>query len=224
MCETIDYLNLTESISVIMAAIAVVLGIGAWHREFVGKREIELAEDVLTAFYEAKDAIRRIRNPFSYGGEGKTRVSRPNESAEEKASLDRAYVAFERFEKESELFNKIHSMRYRFMARFKVNDRMPFDDMRKIVDRIFSSAQMLGGVYWNEREYYLQDDVAKKEMRQKAKEHEQVFWEHDENDEVNVAVKQIVSNIESICCPIIQRKYAGAILTNPLWKFKNKKP
>jgi hypothetical protein len=43
---------------------AIISGIGAWKREFVGKRQIELAEQTLAKFFELRDAIAYLRNPF----------------------------------------------------------------------------------------------------------------------------------------------------------------
>ncbi len=59
-----------QSVSIILACLTIILGVDAWRREFIGKRKIELAEDVLTRFYEARDAIARIRSPFSTSREG----------------------------------------------------------------------------------------------------------------------------------------------------------
>ena len=51
-----------KDISILLAAWSVIYGIGAWRREFIGKRKIQLAEDVLALFYEAKDVIFWIRS------------------------------------------------------------------------------------------------------------------------------------------------------------------
>ena len=102
--------DLLTAISVAIAAIAFVLGINAWKREFVGKRRIELAENVLALFYEAQDIIRGMRNPFSFGDEGSTRKRSELESEEESTILDSAYVVFERYQKKEKLFAELQSM------------------------------------------------------------------------------------------------------------------
>ena len=68
--EVMDVANILESISLIIAAWAVIIGVNAWRREYIGKRRLELAEEVLSLFYEARDIIRYIRNPFGYIGRG----------------------------------------------------------------------------------------------------------------------------------------------------------
>jgi hypothetical protein len=47
-----------KNLSVIIGALALISGIRAWKREYIGKRKIELAEDTLMLFYQARDAIR----------------------------------------------------------------------------------------------------------------------------------------------------------------------
>ena len=51
----------------------------AWRREFMGKRRMELAEEVLALFYQARDVIEQIRSPVRYLGEGQTREAAPDE-------------------------------------------------------------------------------------------------------------------------------------------------
>ena len=121
--------DIITAISVATAAIAFVVGVNAWKREFIGKRRIELAETVLALFYEAQDAIREIRNPFSLGGEGKTRKRSDNEREEVSALLDQAYVVFERYQKREKLFAELRSMKYRVMATFGSNAGDPFDEL-----------------------------------------------------------------------------------------------
>lgn len=44
-----DWLEVLTQISILVA----IYGINAWRREYVGKRQLELAEDSLALFYEA---------------------------------------------------------------------------------------------------------------------------------------------------------------------------
>jgi hypothetical protein len=97
--DTESALQIIQAVSLTVAAWTAVYGINAWRREFVGKKRIDLAEEVLARFYEASDVIRIIRSPLGYVGEGSTRQAGENESPEAKQILDRAYVVFERYEK-----------------------------------------------------------------------------------------------------------------------------
>jgi hypothetical protein len=75
--------ELAKNISIIIGALALISGIRAWKREYIGKRKIELAEDTLMLFYQARDAIREIRNPFGAIGEGSSRQRADNETEDE---------------------------------------------------------------------------------------------------------------------------------------------
>src|SRR6266540_1170536 len=132
-----------QSASVIVAALVAIFGIDAWRREYVGKRRMELAEEVLALFYQARDVIRSIRNPVGYSGEGETRKRGPNESREMKEALDRAYVLHERYNKHVDLFSRLHALRYRFMAQVGKEKSRPFDDLDRILGELFLAARRL---------------------------------------------------------------------------------
>lgn len=197
-----DAVKILESIAVIFASLiasgTVIYGVKAWRREYIGKRKIELAEEVLALFYEARDVISYIRNPFSFGGEGSTRNAAPNESPEEKQINDNAFVVFERYNKRQDLFNKLYSMRYRYMAQFGENSAKPFDELRKIVNEIFSSSRRLSH-YWKQqgRRQWKSDAEFKKHLNEMQK-HEAVFWEKSsDEDPIIPRVDKVISDIEA---------------------------
>lgn len=113
-----DIVLIGESIAIIGACWAIISGVGAWKREFIGKRKIELAEEVLASFFEVKDAIATIRNPFSSSDEGKSRQRGDHETKEDAELLDRGYIVFERYEAKKEIFVHFYTLKYRFMASF----------------------------------------------------------------------------------------------------------
>ncbi len=199
-----DVTNILESISLIVAAWTVIIGVNAWRREYIGKRKLELAEEVLVLFYEAQDAIRYIRNPFGYGGEGSTRNVAPNELPEEKQINDNAHVVFERYNKRQDLFNKLYSMRYRYMARFGKDAAKPFDELNKIVNDIFISARMLPH-YWKAQGHrQWKDDAEFRKHLDEMHKYEAVFWEMTpDRDHITPRVNAVISEIEAQCLKII---------------------
>jgi len=201
-------LNVLESISVIVASViaacTVIYGINAWRREYTGKRRLDLAEEVLALFYEARDAIRFIRNPFSHGGEGSSRKPAENETPEEKQANDRAYIVFERYAKYQELFNKINSMRYRYMAHFGKDSAKPFTELSKIVAEIFASAHALADL-WRQSSYLRGANHAELQRHQdQLREYQAVFWEMSpDKDPITPKVEVMVSEIEAQCAKVI---------------------
>jgi len=91
-------------------------GLDSWRREHSGRRQIELAEDALALFYEAADALKHIRHPASFEYETKEIARKDQESDAQFSARKDASIVFVRTATYSELFNRIHAMRYRFMA------------------------------------------------------------------------------------------------------------
>lgn len=191
-------MEILSALSIIVASLVAIYGINAWKREFQGKRQIELAEDVLALFYEARDTIGAVRNPFGFQGEGSTRKPENNETPEQKNARDRAYSVYERLQKHNVIFSKLHSMRYQFMARFGKESGKPFDDIRKIVIEITVSADMLAEL-WCERSY----SEEKEKLANEIKEYTSIIWHSGTKDTIVPRVERIISDIENICRPII---------------------
>jgi hypothetical protein len=191
--------DVITAVSVAVAALAFVVGVNAWRREFIGKRRIELIGNVLALFYEAQDAIREIRNPFGFVGEGKTRKRSDYESEEEAKILDSGYVVFERYRKREKLFAEIRSMKYRVMATFGSNAGKPFDELNMIMNEIFSAAEILGSYYWKRQgRVRMSEEEFKKHLEEMYK-YEAVFWfKGDENDEITPRVQHTIEKLEAI--------------------------
>ena len=76
-----SFLSVIQVLSVTIASMTAVYGISSWRRETKWKRKYELAEEVLSCFYEVSDSFDAIRNPAGYIGEGKTRKRNENETS-----------------------------------------------------------------------------------------------------------------------------------------------
>jgi hypothetical protein len=217
-----EIVQILQSVSVIFACLSIILGVDAWRREYIGKRKIELAEDVLTLFYQARDAIRRIRSPFGHQGEGQSRKPGEYETPEQKESRDSAYAAFERYEKERDVFNKLDVIRYRFMARFGSNTNKPFHEIRSVISEIFTAANRLANYYWpRQGRVQMSGEEFKRHLEEMHK-YEGVFWEgSEENDLIKQKVDDAIKTIEGICRPIIEEQSGvGSLLVKKLFKRK----
>jgi hypothetical protein len=188
-------LEIISTSAIVAASIVAIYGINAWRKEFQGKRKIELAEEVLALFYEAKDAVSAIRNPLGYVGEGSSRKPQEGETPRQKEARDRTYVVYERYDKRKEVFNKLHSLRYQFMARFGVKEGKPFEDLRHILIEIQVAANMLAEIWSLDRR---SEDTEKQ-----RREHESIIWEHGRDDSIKIRLEKIISDMEAICKPII---------------------
>lgn len=216
--------DILQTISVVFACFAIVIGVDAWRREFVGKRRIELAEDILALFYEARDTIRYIRNPMSSSDESSSRQHAPNELPQETQALDRAYVAFARYEQNREVFNRLHSLRYRVMARFSPAASEPFNILNDSIGKIFSAARLLGRVYWRHEDRQFRTEEQMETHQSNMEKYEAVFWEgYGDVDPISPAIDKAIQDIEAICRPVIEQKGVGFILLEPFSEFFRRK-
>lgn len=196
-----DTLLTIKEISLLIGIWVAIYGIDSWRREHTGKRQIELAEETLALFYEARDVIAQIRHPVSWGHETADIERGEKESEKNYEARKKASIVFARYNERQELFNKIHSLRYRFMAQIGKKEAEPFDDLRKIVNEIFLSARMLARLW--ARDHFRTDQDHEKHWEQIQK-HEEVFWDGlSEEDPINKRLDFTIQTIESTCKKVI---------------------
>ena len=200
-----EIFTLAQAGAVISACWAIISGIGAWKREFIGKRQIELAEQVLAKFFEIKDAIAMIRSPFSRSDEGSSRKRSEHESRETSELLDRGYIVFERYSTKESAFADFNTLKYRFMASFGAESEQIFTDTTTILNTIFVSAQMLGTHYWQRQGRVPMDPEECKEHLQEMQRHQQIFWDHGtDDDEIRKKLAAVQKRLDAIVKPCFQ--------------------
>ena len=196
--------SLITCIAMFLASVVAIYGITAWRREFRGKRQIELAEEVLSLFYQAREVIEAIRSPLGFSGEGSTRKQDENETPKQSAALDMAYVAIERYERRREMFSKLQSLRYRFMAQIGKEEAEPFEEIREVLNRIFGASRRLANL-WVRREHAVRERQLE-DLDKQIQRYEAIFWFGGEDDEIRERVEKAVSQMEETCRNIIMRK------------------
>jgi hypothetical protein len=212
--ETISFLR---ELSLLIGIWVAIYGIDSWRREHRGKREIELAEDVLTLFYEARDAIKFMRHPLSTPDEYSDIEKSPHETDQQWQARRNASVVFRRYNDRLDLFNKIHAMRYRFMAQIGISQAQSFEDLNKIVKEVLLAARMLAQLW--PRDHFRTQDQYEQHQRLVDK-HEAVFWEGPaEKDPINPKLDVIIETMEKTCREIITGKGTlHGFLNRTLWK------
>ena len=191
-------ISISALLAVFVAAVTFIYGINAWKREYVVKHRMELSRSVLVKFYEAEDAIKGIRSPFSYGDEGKTRKSEKNETEEESKILDRAYVTYERYLKKEELFSQLRSFKYQFMATFDEEAGKPFEDLTFILNRILEASETLATYRLEDKHYRGMSEDEREKHTEGKREQRGVIWYSGEDDEIVSQVSAIVKKVEEI--------------------------
>ena len=147
MCiEMNEILELIKSIGVIIASGVAIWGINSWRRETKWKRQYELAEEVLASLYESHHAIKVIRSPIGFGNEGSSRPKNENETPQETEIYNQAYVARERFERNRKPLEKLHTLKYRFIALHGKEFEEHFDKFSQTMNKIFFASDQIAMV------------------------------------------------------------------------------
>ena len=197
--------SLAQAGAVILACWAIIAGIGAWKREFIGKRQIELAEQVLAKFFEIKDAIAMIRSPFSRSDEGNSRQRSEHESEATSQLLDRGYIVVERYGTKEAAFAEFNTLKYRFMASFGKETEPIFSETMSVLNSIFVSAQMLGTHYWQRQGRVPMEPDEFKEHLAEMHRHERIFWDHGtDDDEIRKKLAAVQSKLDSAVKPCFE--------------------
>ena len=214
----IELATIAQAVSVFAACWAIIAGIGAWKREFVGKRQIELAELVLAKFFEIRDAVAHIRNPFSQKDEGSTRERGYCETQDESDLLNRGYIVIERYTRRESVFSEFNTLKYRFMASFGPETEEIFLETNKTVHSIFSSALILATHYWKRQDRVSMEGAEFQKHLDEMHKHQGIFWETgDENDEIKRCLNAIQAKLEAAVAPCFNEPMSlYALLTKRL--------
>lgn len=200
-----ELVTLAQAGAVVMASWAIISGVGAWKREFIGKRKIELAEQALAKFFEVQDAIAYIRNPFSSGTEGQSRQKGPTETAAETELLNRGYIVVERHQLKEQVFAEFNILKYKFMAAFGKETEHIFTNTNIALNSIFVSARMLATHYWQRQgRVHMQPDEFQRHLDEMHR-HEGIFWDiQSEEDEIRRQLKSVLESLEAVTAPCFQ--------------------
>jgi hypothetical protein len=203
-----DVAEFLKSVSILVASGVAIWGISAWRREHVGKKRLDTAEEMLSLFYQARDAIRDIRNPGSFASESSGRVRNPEESEEDAKARDMAYIPIARYQRQSEVFGKLRSVRYRAMAQFGPPIGKPFDDLDRIIAEIMSATSVLPRLWKDSGNSRLEE----RNLPFRAKMEARIWAGVDDDgkpDALTLRVDAIVSEVENLARPQINRAFGG---------------
>jgi hypothetical protein len=195
------YVDLIESIAVIIATVVAIIGVNSWRDEAKWKRKYDLAEDVLTLFYTAQHKIRIIRSVMIYAGEGSSRTKELEETDEEKKIKDKAYIIVERYQKHRDAFDKLEAIKFRFFAVFGKENGVPFESLTKLINRLDFAAQEMQAIELGE--WGIEDRIQKR--KESLKRQNIVFNTKREEDEIEMEMDKIIKLIESICEQIVNK-------------------
>lgn len=191
--------DILQGVAVIGASVAAIVGINVWRREHIGKRRIELAEEVLVNLYKAQEGFERIRQPGFHDGEGGTRKGYPDETERERELYNTAFIIMERYNNRIETFKPIFALKYKFKAVFGPEDYKVFEQFESVVWTIRDA--------WIERAHLLKERDQIEDNPQ-ALLHWEKRWNmnsriyeasEDDQDPIAKKIAYVISEVEKIC-------------------------
>lgn len=197
-----EVLQVVESAAIILAASVGVYSVDAWRREHIGKRRLELAEEVLALFYKSRDIVSHIRSIGGYAHESDSRTSAPDESDDLKSALDAAYVHLERYRSHSDHFAQLQAVRYRFMAQLGVDATRPFDDLHSVLMEICSAANMRMRLA---RRDSFRGPQAEIDHFDRVERYEKICYQGFDDDPIQPKMDAILRSIEKLCRAAIEK-------------------
>lgn len=190
--------EILQGLAVTGASIAAVIGINAWKREHLGKRRIELAEEVLVHLYKAEQVLRRIRMPYFHPGEGSTRKGHDDETEEDRELYNSAFIIMERYNKNIDTFKPIWALQYKFKAVFGSEDYRVFEEFESLFwtirDAWIERAQLL------KKRRELEEgskELSEWEVRWRA--NMRVYTAADQDDPIAHQISSVIRKVERIC-------------------------
>ena len=107
------------------------------------KRQQDLAEEVLSGFYQMHDLLRRIRTPMRLQGEGESRARIESETEAVARQRDSYYVTLERLEQSRPDIGNLLATRYRAAAWFGADADHAFEKLHGAITGIANAATLL---------------------------------------------------------------------------------
>lgn len=205
-----QFLDLVGSLSVIIAALVALYGIGTWKREHVGRRRIDLAEKTLALFYEARDVINATRSALGLTGDTQlieqwSSDGNPGPGEPAQAPL----IELRLYRGHSKLFSRIRALQFRFAAVFGRNAAYPFSDLLQVRRDICDA----------EYEFLLgQTNASESNGSHEAQINRLINIMHsgrNGSDPTTQRLNEIVERVEQVCRPVIEsygRTLAAAVL------------
>jgi hypothetical protein len=170
-------------------------GLTKWQIENIGKKKVDLAEELLASIYDARDRVSQVRSPLGYLGEGQTREQAKDETPEQKHALDTAFSTLERYNMHREFFATLNAKRYRAKALFGDALEEQFRELFSAINEVLFAA------------HDRMDDVRHRatDLDEVNRLRRIVMGTGSAKDEIAVRIETAVRRTEGILRPIIEK-------------------
>jgi hypothetical protein len=193
-----DFGSVPDWIVAVAAALAAwqgIKGLSMWRREEAGRRRMELAEDALSEFYEARDIFKWVRSPVRLDDDD------DDEATSAQSAHDVYSPILRRLAEDGDFFGRMRARRYRVHALFGAEAVEPYDIINGVHRDVTQAAKML-----------IQTPQAARAStdQKRSDEWKDTVWDDaDEEDEINARIEAAVSKAEAVFRPQIDMSEAG---------------
>jgi len=157
------------------------------------RRRFDIAEQVLAAAYEARDALNWARTRVIFSGEGRTRVVTEPESDKIREARDQAFIPIERLTEHAKAFAALQTVQDAVAAHLGPQVVQPIIEILKAHRSIMSASHhLIRYASWNE------DPTAAEGLRPFRDE----IW-GDRPDDKDRKVDAAIEQLDAICKPIL---------------------
>ncbi|MFY7838560.1 MAG: hypothetical protein ACOVQ0_19985 [Novosphingobium sp.] len=195
-------------VAVLIAAKRAANTFDAWKRQKSEERRMNLAEQILTAAYKAKQILAAIRSPMTYGGErsaAKTKLldtGMIHDGQEDGRSeaLTTAQIVFSRILRHQNMWDHLTDLSPSSKAIFGNEISEKLENIWKIQHNISGAAVVYGNIRDTGRPLSEEESTLRRDL-------EQQFWAiptHDKPDEIADSVDSIIAALEDRLLPVIR--------------------
>lgn len=160
------------------------------------KRRQDLAEEVLSGFYQVRDIMQTVRSPISYSSEAEGRQKPEHEPEDVGRQRDAYYAILARLDARREPIANLMARRYRMAAWFGPKAEEPFQTLHEAIAKVSSSASNL--VRWSGPDAERID----RDLWQRMEGN--IWWEASDPDPIDAKVKEAIAAAEAICRPALE--------------------
>lgn len=163
-----------------------------WREETIGKRRLELAEDVLSIFYHVREIIQDARSPFVGANEMVREEGVPDE-----VIRSGYYAPVRRLRQSFDKIADFRTKRHRFAAVFGVDATAPWNEVETILRDIGTASDMLlqlGGQHVPANDPSSSFYVGQRKILARG----------TDGDPITPRLDAAVKAIETVCAPIIR--------------------
>lgn len=177
--------NIIASISSIIVVIIAIIALNTWKREFVGKKKIDLACEIMEKACNIQDIIKQIRNPFCFSAE----TNKILEDLQDKNTNDSKIpinenqlhylIPIYRMEKCREDIDNFLKLKNKAQLYWNNNILNLFNEINKMLIKISISSKNLYRGHIKEQEVF--------------NKYEKDIWDMGEEDIINLKIKNIIN-------------------------------